>query len=148
VKRNPFHVLALPTDATKPDIVERSDELADMAPTDDDRHAVIEAQRQLITNPATRLLHEVLEVPDTSYREQDWKVFENRNKRNPVNPTALAAGANPLRRTDFNIQAVIGFLLDDLLRPPPVDVRRAVENPPVPPEMGAPPIEVRDVLFG
>jgi hypothetical protein len=148
VKRNPFHVLALPTDATTADIVDRGEELTELARTDEERHAAIEAQRELITHPATRLLHEVLEVPDASYRERDRAAFERRNKRNPVDLTALAAGANPLRRTDFNVHAVIGFLLDDLLRPPPVDVRRAVENPPVPPEVGAPPIEVRDVLFG
>lgn len=148
MKRNPFHALGLPTGATKEEVVRRSEELTQLAQSDEDRQLVIEAQRELITHPSTRLLHEVLEVPDASYREREWAVFERRNKRGPVDLTALAESSTPLSREDFDLRAVLTFLLDDLLRPPEVDIRPAVANPPVLPALGAPPIEVSDVLFG
>lgn len=149
MKRNPFHVLGLPTGATREDIVERGQELAELASGDEERHRVLEAQRELITHPATRLRHELLEVPGTAYREREWAAFERRHRKGPVDLKALAASSEPLRREDFDLRAVLALRLDDLLRPPPeADLRPALENPPVRPTCGAPPIEVSDVLFG
>jgi hypothetical protein len=148
VKQNPFHLLGLPTDATKEDIVDRCVELAELARTDEDRHAVLAAQRELITNPADRPRLEVLEVPGARYRDQEWDAFEHRNKRNPVDVKALRADGIPLCRENFDFHAIIGVVLHDLLAPPANDIRPAIERPPVAPTRGELPIEVSDVIFG
>jgi hypothetical protein len=148
VKRNPFHLLGLPTGATKEDIVDRCAELVELTHADEDRHAVLAAQQELITNPAHRSRHEVLEVPGARYRDQEWDAFEHGNKRSPVDVKALAGDGIPLRRKDFNFKAIIGVVLDHLLVPPTTDIRPAIERPPVEPMLGEPPIEVSDVLFG
>jgi hypothetical protein len=148
VRPNPFHVLSLPVDATTEEVVERSHERAELAESDEERHLVVEAQRELITNPATRLSHELLEAPATDYRDQQWRTFEHRNRRPPVDCDALMAAAVPLRRTDVDVHALITTVLENLLRGPDVDVRPALAAPPVRPPRGEPPLEVRDVLFG
>lgn len=148
MRPNPFHVLALPVDATIEEVVERAHERAELATSDEERHLVVEAQRDLITNPVTRLSHEVLEVPSTAYRDQEWRVFEHRNRRAPVDRAVLTAAATPLRRTDVDVHALVTAVLDTLLRPPVVDVRAALTDPPVRPTPGEPPFEVSDVLFG
>lgn len=148
MKRNPFHLLGLSTGATKEDIVDRCAELAELTHVDEERHAVLAAQRELITNPAHRSRHEVLEVPGTRYRDQERDAFEHRNKRSQVDVKALAGDGIPLRRQDFNFQAIIGAVLDDLLVPPATDIRPAIERAPVAPTLGEPPIEVSDVIFG
>jgi hypothetical protein len=148
VKQNPFHLLGLPIGATKEDIVDRCAELAELARTDEERHAVLAAQRELITNPADRPRHEVLEVPGARYRDQEWDAFEHRNKRNPVDLKELGVDGVPLRRENFDFHAIIGMVLDDLLVPSANDIRPAVERPPVAPTLGDSPIEVSDVIFG
>jgi hypothetical protein len=148
LKPNPFHVLGLPVDATDEEIVERAHELSELAETDDERLRVLDAQRELITHRSRRLLHQVLEVPRAHYRDRDWDEFAHRNKRDPVDRNALAESAKPLRREDFDVRAVLGLVLDELLRPPPLDIRPALSNPPVLPDRGAPPIEVSDVVLG
>jgi len=146
--RNPFHVLGLPTGATTEEVVERGAEAAELAATDAERHAAVEAQRALITHPAVRRRHELLEVPGTEYRDRDGEAFDHAHRRPPVNFAALAEGRVPLRRDDFDVAAVLGLALDDLLTPPVPDVGTAVAAPPIPPGWDAPPIEVRHVLFG
>jgi hypothetical protein len=151
VNRNPFHVLRLPTDAPTRDIVERAAEAAELAGTDAERQAVVEAQRDLITHPAGRLRHELLEAPGTDYHDREWEAFEHRHKRDPIDFAAIAGDAAPLRRTDFDLPAVLGFAVDEVLtglRPEPPDLAAALTDPPVPPRWDAPPVEVRHVLFG
>ncbi|QUQ67111.1 hypothetical protein [Kutzneria sp. CA-103260] len=148
MNRNPFHVLQLPTDATAETIVRRAAEAAELAETDAERHAVIEARRELITHPAVRLGHELLEVPDSDYRDQDWEAFEHQHKRDPVDFTALAAGAEPLRPADFTLAAVLGMAADEAVVPPEPDLPAALADPPVRPAWDTPPLEVRHVLFG
>jgi hypothetical protein len=147
-KPNPFHVLGLPVDATETEIVHRGQELVELAETAEETQLARWAIQELSTHPATRRVHELLEVPDPQYRQEEWERFERRNRRNPVDLDALAEGSPPLRTKDFDLRAILGLLLDDVLSPPPVDLRPAVENPPVPPAAGAPPIEVNDVVFG
>jgi hypothetical protein len=79
VNRNPFHVLRLPTDATTEAVVERAAEAAELAESDAERQAVVEAQRDLITHPGGRLRHELLEAPGSDYRDRDWESFEHRH---------------------------------------------------------------------
>ena len=148
MNRNPFHVLGLPTDASTEAIVARAREAAELAENDADRLAVVEAQRELITHPAGRLRHELLEPPGSDYRDREWETFEHRHKRNPINFAAAADGAPPLRREDFDLPAVLGLAVDEVLVPPEPDVPAALAEPPVPPTWDTPPVEVRHVLFG
>jgi hypothetical protein len=147
-KPNPFHVLGLPVDATETEVVQRGQELCELAETTEEVQLARWAIQELTTHPATRRVHELLEVPDPRYADEEWKRFERRNRRNPVDLDALAAGSPPLRTKDFDLGAILGLLLDELLSPPAADLRPAVENPPVPLATGAPPIEVNDVVFG
>jgi hypothetical protein len=145
---NPFHVLGLTIDAAAADVVHRGRELTQLAETDEDVQLIRWAIQELSTHPLTRVRHELLEVPDTEYREDDWDRFEQQNRKLPVDLDALTAGAEPLRTTDFDLRAVVGLLLDELLSPQATNIRPAVENAPVTPVLGAPPIEVNDVIFG
>ncbi|WP_410597484.1 hypothetical protein [Amycolatopsis sp. lyj-23] len=148
MNRNPFHVLQLPADATGKEIVDRAAEAAELADTDAERHAIAEARRALITHPEVRLRHELLEVPGSGYLERDWEPFEHENRRNPVDFSAMTEGAVPLRRADFDLRAILGLVLDEVLALPEPDVAAALTDPPVRPVWDAPPIEVRHVLFG
>jgi hypothetical protein len=148
VNRNPFHVLRLPTDATTEAVVERAAEAAELAESDAERQAVVEAQRDLITHPAGRLRHELLEAPGSDYRDRDWESFEHRHKRNPIDFAAIAEGVVPLRREDFDLRVVVGLAIDEVLAMPEPDVPAALADPPVQPAWDTPPVEVRHVLFG
>jgi hypothetical protein len=145
---NPFHVLGLPTGATDEEVVHRGQELCELAESEEDSRLARWAIQELTTHPFTRRLHALLEVPGAEYGEQEWARFERRNRRNPVDLAALADGAPPLRPGDFDLRAVLGLVLDDVLSPPEIDLRPAVEHAPFPPGPGAPPIEVSDVIFG
>ena len=145
---NPFHLLGLPVGATEQDIVERLQELSELAETDEERRRFRKAADELVKHPSIRRQHELLEMPGAKYREEQWKAFEHRNKRNPVDLKALAAGASTPRTEDFDLKAIIGLLLDSLLSPPAADIRPAVDNPPVAPGPGASPVELSDVVFG
>ena len=145
---NPFQVLGLPTDASLDDVVRQGQELCQLAESDEDAQLARWAVQELTTLESTRALHALLEVPGAEYREDEWARFERRNRRNPVDLDALADGSPPLRAKDFNLAPVFGLLLDELLSPPEVDIRPAVEHPPVAPSPGPPPIEVSDVIFG
>lgn len=147
-KRNPFHELGIPVDASDADVVSRGQERVELADSDEAAQDARRAMQELTTHPRERARHELLEVPDTDYRNTAWKRFAQRNRKYPVNPQALADGAQPLRVADFNLRGVVGLLLDDLLTPPDVDLGAAVRNAPEPPAYGPPPMEVRDVIFG
>lgn len=147
-KQNPFHVLGLPRNANDKEVVLRGDELGLTEEPGEAQDLVRWAVRELTVHPATRRVHELLEVPGTDYRDERWARFERLNRRSPVDLVALAAGSPPLRASDFDLGAVIGLLLDELLSPPVVDLRPAAAGPPVPRTDGPPPMEVHDVVFG
>jgi hypothetical protein len=146
--RNPFHELGLSVDASDADVVSRGQERVELAATDEEAQDARRAVQELTTHPRERARHELLEVPGTDYRDDAWERFAQRNRKNPVDLQALAAGAQPLRVADFDLRGVVGLLLDDLLTPPSVDIGPAVRNAPEPPAFGPPPIEVNDVIFG
>jgi hypothetical protein len=75
----------------------------------------------------------VFEVPGTDYEQAQWKRFERKYRRNPVNLQALSESISPPSVGDFDLPALIDILLDGLL-----DV----------PEPGPLPVEVRDVILG
>jgi hypothetical protein len=146
-KPNPFHVLRLPIEATKAEIVRRGEELSQFA-SDAEIVTIREAVAALITHPDVRRRHELLEVPGARYRTDEWASFERKHRKNPVDLDALAAGSRPLAPADFDPVAIIGLLLDGLLQPSDPDLRPALQHAPVPPGPAGPPLEVRDVLFG
>jgi len=158
-KPNPFQILRLPTNATTKEITERGDELSVIAEPDDQplyRWAV----EELITHPLTRLLHELYEVPETDYEDQDWESFLRKYKRNPsrrvnvagqmpstiLTPTEDAALPN---LADFDFGALMELLLDGLLAVPEVEITPAMLDSPwqPDPDPNKPPLEVRDVIF-
>lgn len=146
--RNPFHELGIPVDASDADVVSRGHEWIETADTEEAAQDARRAMRELTTHPRERALHELLEMPDTDYRNTAWEQFARRHRKNPVDPRALVDGAQPLRVADFDLRGVLALLLDDLLTPPAVDIGPAVWNAPEPPVFGPPPIEVGDVIFG
>ena len=147
-KPNPFHVLCLPTDAVNDDIVGEGQVLSDLAADDDERLLIRWALEQLLTHPLTRLGYEIFEVPGAQYHDEAWEALVRKNRRNPVDLTAMRRGAEPPGPGDFNLTALLDLSLDGLLTTPPVDVRAAIDEPPVPPGHGAPPLEVAHVVFG
>lgn len=144
---NPFHVLGLPLEADNETITRRGQELSDTADTDEERQRFGWAVRELIGDAATRRLHELREAPGAAYRDEQWADFDRRHRRNPANLDALAEGGT-LSAADFDLGAILDQLLDALLTPPAVDLAAGVRHAPLPPELGSPPLEVTDVLFG
>jgi hypothetical protein len=132
-KPNPFAVLGLPTSASPQDIAERAQELDALAESDSQRQLYRWARERIITHPRTRLEYEVFEVPGTDYEQAQWKQFERKYRRNPVNLQALSESVSPPSVGDFDLPALIDILLDGLL-----DVL----------ESGPLPVEVRDVVLG
>ncbi len=147
-KPNPFQVLGLPTDASNDDIVSRSQELSDLAASEEERLLVRWAVEQLITHPFTRLEYELFEIPGARYEDEEWEELVRKNRRNPVDLEALRGDASPPRLEDFDLAALLALLLDALLEAPPIDIRPALEAPPAAPDAGAPPLEVAHVVFG
>ncbi|MFI6516489.1 hypothetical protein ACIBF1_13100 [Spirillospora sp. NPDC050679] len=145
---NPFHVLGLPPDADREEIVRRGRELSDLAGTEAERDLCGWAMRELIGDPETRRLHELLEAPGARYRDEEWADFALRHRRNPANVKALKQAAGEPRATDFDLPAIFDLVLDGLLEPPDVDLAAGARHAPQPPGPGAPPLEVTDVLFG
>jgi hypothetical protein len=147
-KPNPFMVLQLPIDAANEDIVARGQQLSDLADTDDQRVLCRWAMEQLITHPATRLEWELFEVPATEYRNQDWERFMKRHRRSPIDQAALMGDAAPPRIEDFDLARLARLLADAMMAPPEADLAAIVTHAPVAFELGPPPVEVKDVLFG
>ncbi|MBT2207928.1 MULTISPECIES: hypothetical protein [Actinomadura] len=145
--RNPFHALGLPVDADRELIVERGQEMADLATSDEERDVYRWAVGELIHDEAARRVHAILEVPGTDYDDDRWARFERRHRASPVDPAALRAAGRPSPEV-FDIPQIIDVVLDWMLTPPEVDVDEAVRHVPVRPRLDEPPLEVSDVLFG
>jgi hypothetical protein len=147
-KRNPFHELGLPVDASPADVVRQGRERVELAATEEEAQNARWAMQELNRHPHHRARYELLEMPDTDYGDDAWERFARRNRKNPVDLDALVGDTRRLRSADFDLHAVLGLLLDDLLTPPAPNVEPAVRKPPDTPTVGPPPLEVRDVIFG
>lgn len=147
-KPNPFQILRLPTVATREEIVERGQELCDLAESDDDRLLCRWAMEELITNPLRRLEYELFELPGAVYENAEWERFCRNHKRNPVQPESLAKSSAPLAVSDFDIGALLGLAVDGLLELPESDPDAAIRHLPFEIPYGPCPLEVTDVLFG
>jgi len=147
-KPNPFKVLKLPTNASNRDIVSTGLDLSELAETDEQRLMYREAIQELITNPSTRLLYELFEIPDARYSNPEWERFLKAHRKNPVDLSAVANKTPAPSLEDFNLANLINLLLDGLLTVQKIDLKVAVENSPFRTGGDTPPLEVRDVLFG
>ncbi len=147
-KPNPFQILELPVHATNQEVVECGQELMDLAETEEKRRLFRWAMEQLITKPLTRLEYELYECPGSEYSDNDWEHFVKMNKRNPIDIHELAKQISPPDITDFDLAALIEFWVDGMLQVEKPDIRIAIQNTPFKPEIGPPPLEIKDVIFG
>ena len=157
---SPFHVLGVPVDASREQIVERADELARTCGTDEDRKLIAWAKAELTSDPALRARYERTEPRGTDYpRQQRWEAFVRDFNRNPVTAQSLAAddegqdaagdvAGSRLRDEDVDLAAAVRILirraadagldsLDPLFQTIPVNDADGVSR-----------LEIRDVLFG
>jgi len=104
---NPFHVLGLPVTASAEDIARQYNRLCKARP--DEQSSFRRAWEELRSNPTARTAHELLEMPDTDYRgrEDDWRSFERKNRRMPVDLVALAAESPGINMPALRIADVI-----------------------------------------
>ncbi len=147
-KPNPFRVLELSADATNQEIVERGQELIDLAETEAQRRQYRWAMEQLITKPLTRLQYELYEFPDSEYKDDDWERFVRINKRNPINIHELAKEIPAPGIEDFDLSELIQLLIEGMLRIDRPDIQTALQNSPFKPGVGPAPLEVKNVIFG
>lgn len=147
-KPNPFHILGLPTDATNEDIVECGQELCELAESKEQALLYRWAIEQLITKPEIRLEHELYEVPSAKYEDADWSLFVRRHKRNPVNLSELIKMSPPPQLEDFNLVNLIQLILNAMMRVEEPDIKPVIGKIFTETNMGTPPLEVRDVIFG
>jgi hypothetical protein len=161
---NPFHVLGVPVDASRAQIVARAEELARISAADEDRALIAWAERELTTDPVLRARYERTEPRNTDYpRQQRWADFVRDFTRNPVTTQSLAddgsgqgvagdgagaGGGAQLRAEDVDLPAAVRILirqaadagldsLDPLFRTMPANDADGVSR-----------LEIRDVLFG
>ncbi|QFR01158.1 hypothetical protein F9278_38835 [Streptomyces phaeolivaceus] len=147
MKPNPFHVLGLPVSAGDEEVAERFRELSLTGAQD--AGALAEwAKDELMGLPERRELHALLEAPGADYRGDRWEDFAKQYGRRPVAFASRQGPAEAPRAADIDLAAVARRLLDGMLTPPEVDIRPALDHPPVPLYLERPPLEVRDVLFG
>lgn len=139
---NPFHLLALPIEATDQEVVRRVKELRQTT-TDEERRALNEwALAEINRNPATRAFHERTEPPGADYEpEIEWAEFVEDH----VHPIARST---PFGQEDVRLDLVADVLRDWLIGSSDTDLSGLFEQLPARPEDGAPQLEARDVLFG
>lgn len=155
---NPFQVLGLPVTATDEEIARQYNRMCRARP--DRQSEFRRAWDELRSNPAARRAHALLEMPDTDYRERenDWRSFERRNRKNPVDFAALAAdspaagpagtGTTGTGTTGTGTTAFVTAALDSLLRPPDADIAALAVHAGAFREAEAPPIGIADVISG
>jgi hypothetical protein len=146
-KPNPFHVLRLPTTATKREIVERGQELYDTAETDEERHLYRLAKEQLLTAVHTRAEYALFEPPDTQYENVEWEQFIRKYKKNPLSPETLLEGITPIGLEAFDLPELLDLIFQEICNVPEPDINVAIHGSPFTPKI-RPPLEVRDVIFG
>lgn len=147
---NPFEIVGLPIDANDAAIIARGRTLLQTAESDEQKQLYRRAIDELTTRASTRLRYELFEVPDTQYEaeREAWSAFARRHKINPVRRTALAKETPALGLEDFNLEALLGLLLDGFLTVSAADITSAIQESPFAREAITPPLEVRDVIFG
>ena len=162
----PFHVLGVPVDASREQIVERAEELARISGGDEDRKLIAWAMGELTTDPVLRARYERTEPYGTDYaRQQRWEDFVREFTRNPVTAQSLAddggdggddggqggAGdgdASRLRAEDVDLPAAVRILIRQAADAGLDDVDPLFRTMPANDADGVSRLEIRDVLFG
>ncbi|RMG22390.1 MAG: hypothetical protein D6732_25875 [Methanobacteriota archaeon] len=147
-KPNPFQILELSTLASYREIVERGQELSDLAESEEQRLLYRWAIEELTRKPMTRLKYELTELPGTCYEDSDWERFLRLYRKNPVNIQTLVQNTSAPEISDVNLAAIIHLILKRMLQFPEVKVSQIITHCPFNPKIGHPPLEVKDVIFG
>jgi hypothetical protein len=146
---NPFRVLQLPVAAAAELIVQRAEELVgDETRSPDEVYLFRQAREQLLTHPLDRFRHELFEVPDARYTDEDWDQLLREFRRNPVNLAAAVESAPGPSLADFDWAAFLRLVIEEKIHLPANNLVPAVEQPPFAPGYGPTPMEVHDVIFG
>jgi hypothetical protein len=148
VRPNPFYILALPTCATREEIVTRTQELSALADTREQELLYHWAMEQLITSRFMRLKYELFELPATRYDEDaEWDRFVRAQKQRPVELDALTRDLPPPGIDDINLGALLWLILDTVLVLARPDITVAIDGSPYMPVYSLP-VEMRDIIFG
>ena len=147
-KPNPFHILEISTDASTEEIVERGQELCELAESEEQRMLFRWAIEQIITKFSTRLEYEIFEIPNTKYEDAEWERFIRKHKKNPINLDELATVNPSPCLEDYNSANLVQLILDGMLKVQQPDIKSVIEESPFKPDIGSPPLEVKDVIFG
>lgn len=147
-KLNPFNILGIPTNATYNDIVERGQELCECAETQEDKLLFRWAMEELIKHPDVRLEYELFEVPAAKYENRDWEKFIKNHERSPVNLREMIKNTPPPRPEDFDLAKLCLLILDSMLKAEKPKITPTIENSPFKPDIGSPPLEIKNVVFG
>jgi hypothetical protein len=157
---NPFHVLGLPVDASREQIVARAEELARSSAGDEDRALIAWADRELTTDPVLRARYERTEPRNTDYpRQQRWEDFVRDFTRNPVTTQSLAdegsgqgvagdGGGAQLRAEDVDLPAAVRILIRQAADAGLDSLDPLFQTMPANDADGVSRLEIRDVLFG
>lgn len=155
---NPFHVLAVPLDASREEIVARADELARGSGSDDERNLIVWAKGELTRDDVLRARYERTEPRGTDYaRQQRWEDFVRDFTGNPVTTQSLAddgaESAGPgdgsrLRAEDVDLPAAVRILVARAADAGLDAIDPLFQTLPVDDADGVPRLEIRDVLFG
>ncbi len=145
---NPFSVLKLPTESLNRDIVEKGQELSDLAESDTEKMLCRWAMERLLTNPSERLLYELFEIPGTRYENENWERFERRFRRNPLDRSVLLKDTIQPAISDINISSLISLIVRGLIPKEKSDAAIAIKGSPFRAGSDNSPIEVQDAIFG
>ena len=147
-KPNPFFVLQLPVRADDQTIVEKTQDLCNVAESSA-RHQLIRwAREQLITKPQIRLEYEIFEMPDTRYADAEWKRFCQKHRKIAVDIAAMERDAPPPTEEVFSCAELMNLTIEGIIQTDGPDLKTLMAETPFRPGCGLPPMEVRDVLFG
>ena len=156
---SPFHVLGVPVDASREEIVERAEELARISGGDEDRKLIAWAKGELTTDPVLRARYERTEPRSTDYaRQQRWEDFVRDFTRNPVTVQSLAdgsgqegagdGGVSRPRAEDVDLPAAVRILIRQAADAGLDDLDPLFHTLPADDADGVSRLEIRDVLFG
>lgn len=141
-----FRTLALAADATAEAIVERETELSGRNPAE--AESFRRAREQLLTHARGRLRHELIEVPGATYGKDPWESFCKKFERNPVGLARFVKDTRLPSSPDFDWVAFLSLAIDERVSASTADLAPAIKQPPFPPGIGPPPLEIYDVIFG
>lgn len=145
---NPFSVLKLPTEALNRDIVDKGQELSDLAENDTEKMLCRWAMERLLTNPSERLIYELFEIPGTQYENEAWERFERRFRRNPLDRSVLLKDTTQPAVGDINIPSLISLIVQGLIPNEKGDAAIVIKGSPFRAGSDKSPIEVQDAIFG